>query len=136
MSDNRTIQVLLVKALEEPQVVEILDELKEMQSLVGGYIQEIMPFEDEVALICNDDGKMIGLPLNRSVRNSEGEIMDIIAGDFFLCSAPVASEKFESLSTEQIEKYKEMFRYPEIFHFKETAIGVKRTRKEEHQMER
>ena len=38
-----------------------------MQSLVEGDIEEYMPFEDEVAIICNDEGKMNGLPLNRAV---------------------------------------------------------------------
>ena len=41
-----------------------------MQSLVEGDIEEYMPFEDEVAIICNDEGKMNGLPLNRAVYSS------------------------------------------------------------------
>lgn len=136
MSDVRTLQVLLIKPLEAPQVVEIRDELKEMQKLVGGYIQEIMPFDDEVALICNEDGKMFGLPLNRAIRDEEGEIMDIIAGDFFLCRAPVMSENFESLTQEQMEKYQKTFNHPELFVHRDDGIGVRRLRKDQMEMER
>lgn len=136
MSDNRTLQVLLIKTLEEPKLVEIRDELKEMQNLVGGYIQEIMPFDDDVALICNEEGKLTDRPLNRAVRDEEGEIMDIIAGDFFLCRAPVMSEKFESLTKEQIEKYQETFKHPESFIIRDDGIGVRRARKDQIKMER
>jgi len=32
----------------------------------------------EVALICNDEGKLQGLPLNRGLRDERGELYDII----------------------------------------------------------
>jgi len=41
-----------------------------------------MPFEDEVALVCNDDGKWKAMELNRAIYNEEGQMMDIIAGPF------------------------------------------------------
>ena len=50
-----------------PKLIEIEDTLEAMQSLVEGDIEEYMPFEDEVAIICNEEGKMNGLPLNRAV---------------------------------------------------------------------
>lgn len=136
MSADNKIKVLLVKVMERPQVVEIADDLKEMQRLVDGYIQEIMPFDDDVALICNEEGKIRGLLLNRAVRDEEGEIVDIIAGDFFLCSAPIESERFQSLSDEQIEKYQEMFQHPEQFFMREDGIGVRRARLKEQEFER
>src|SRR5699024_6863922 len=45
--------------------------LEAMQELVGGDIEEYMPFEDEVAIICNEEGKIIGLPLNRAIYSEE-----------------------------------------------------------------
>lgn len=136
MNEVRTLQVLLIRTMEAPKVVEIKDELSEMQKLVGGYIQEIMPFDDEVALICNEEGKINGMPLNRAIHDEEGEIMDIIAGDFFLCSAPVMSETFESLSKEQMEKYQDKFKYPEQFIQREDGIGVRSIRKKDKETER
>lgn len=115
MAEVNTMKVLLIRPMERPQEMEIEDSLSEMQRLVGGYIQEIMPFEDDVALVCNEEGKFMGLPLNRAIRDERGQIADIIAGDFFLCRAPIESENFESLSEEQVEKYKKRFQNPERF---------------------
>jgi hypothetical protein len=69
------------------------------------------PFE-EVCLICNEEGKILGMPLNRSVR-MEGQIVDIIAGTCFICDC--SGSNFGSLSQEQQQKYLRMFKYPERF---------------------
>lgn len=113
--ENNLIKVLHVKVGEKPIVIEIPDELEPMQKLVGGWIQEWKPWNDDVAIICNEEGKITGLPLNRSVKTSTG-LRDIIAGDFFLCYAPMDSESFLSLSDEQIEKYSKIFETPEEFY--------------------
>ena len=42
-------------------------------------------------------------------------MIDIIAGTFFICDAPITSETFQSLSDEQIKKYDKMFRDPDVF---------------------
>ena len=62
--------------------------LESMQKLVGGSIEMCMHYEDEVALICNDEGKIMGLPLNRSVYDEDGQRIDIMVGTLFclLCS--------------------------------------------------
>lgn len=115
MAEVNKMKILLIRPMEVPKEMEIEDSLEKMQRLVGGYIQEIMPFEDDVALVCNDEGKFMGLPLNRAIRDERGQVADIIAGDFFLCRAPVESENFESLTKEQVEKYKKRFQNPERF---------------------
>lgn len=69
-----------------------------------------------MALICHEEGKLLDLPLNRYLRLEDtGEIYDIIAGAFFLCAAPPDSDRFESLSPEQIERYTKRFQDPEYF---------------------
>lgn len=107
--------ILLVEPGKAPRRAEIDSSLQSMQELVGGTIQAVYPFEESVALICNDEGKMIGLPLNRCLRNEDGEVYDIIAGTFFLCNAPADSENFESLSERQVLYYTTQFRYAEIY---------------------
>lgn len=108
-------RILFVEPNAEPRAVEIDGSLASMQSLVGGLIQAVYPFADPVALICNDEGKLIGLPQNRPLKHPEtGEIYDIVYGPFFLCSAPADSENFESLSDEQIEKYRKIFALPNL----------------------
>ena len=98
-------KVLIVEPLKAPYAAEIDGSLKSMQKIVGGLIQVIYPFDDPVALVCNDEGKLMGLPLNRPLTDCNGDIYDIIAGTFFLCTAPIDSDSFGSLTEEQINKY-------------------------------
>ena len=68
--ENRTtMRVILCRYDEPAEVIEMEDSLKAMQEIVGGLIEEYMPWDDEVAIICNEEGKMNGLPLNRAVRD-------------------------------------------------------------------
>ena len=64
-------KVIIVRPLEEPVAAEIEPGLKPMQEIVGGYIQAVYPFEEPVALICNEEGKLLGLEPNRAIRNPE-----------------------------------------------------------------
>lgn len=108
--------ILLVSPGQVPRKITIEDTLDAMQRTVGGSIQAVYPFEEPVALICHEEGKLLSLPLNRSLRSLDtGEIYDIIAGDFFLCAAPPDSEHFESLTNDQLERYAQIFRTPEMF---------------------
>jgi hypothetical protein len=109
-------KVVLVEPGKIPREAEIADALKSMQDAVGGFIQAIYPFEDLVALICNEEAKLEGLPLNRALYSEENhKCYDVVAGTFFLCGAPDNSEQFESLSAAQVAKYMEYFRIPEVF---------------------
>lgn len=108
-------KTLVVEPGTCPVEKEIGSSLADMQQLVGGLIQVIYPFPEEVALVCNEEGKLQGLPLNRALRDSDGEVYDIISGTFFLCAAPADSENFESLTEEQMEKYSALFHSPETF---------------------
>lgn len=109
-------KVLIVEPEKAPCTMEIDGSLKPMQELVGGTIQAIYPFKEEIALVCNDDGKLLGLPLNRALRDSAtGAIYEIIVGTFFLCGAPADAENFASLTEEQLQRYQKCFKYPEIF---------------------
>ena len=108
-------KILLVEPGEEPALKELAGSLKSMQEIVGGTIQAIYPFEESVALICNDEGKLLGLPLNRGLRDEEGRIYDIVAGTFFLCGAPEDSDSFGSLTDGAMQAFKQRFAVPELF---------------------
>lgn len=95
------------------QVIEIKDGLKGMQEFVGGYIEAIYPFDDPIAIICNEEGKLNRLPLNRALYSESGEMIDIIAGPMFVCS--LGEEDFISIRGEMLEKYLEKFQHPETF---------------------
>ena len=108
-------RVLVVEPERRPEVREIDGSLESMQKVVGGWIQALYPFDEPVALVCNDEGKLMNLPANRGLRDKNGRIYDIVVGTFFLCGAPADSDRFASLTSEQIERYRERFHTPEMF---------------------
>lgn len=109
-------KILLIAPMEPPAPREIDGSLAAMQRLVGGPVQAVYPFEEPVALICHDEGKLLGLPLNRALYHPEtGELYDVIAGTFFLCGAPPEEDHFTSLTNRQIVIFSKRFAQPEQF---------------------
>ena len=108
-------RILIVEPKRRPEVKEIDGSLKSMQEVVGGLIQALYPFDEPVALVCNDEGKLMNLPANRGLRDKNGQIYDIVVGTFFICGAPGDSDRFISLTPEQIERYRKRFHTPEMF---------------------
>ena len=108
-------QVIVVEPRKKPVVQDIDAGLESMQKIVGGFIQAIYPFEEPVALICNEEGKLQNLPLNRALRDDAGEVYDIISGTFLLCAAPPDSNNFAGLTDLQVKTYLERFAMPEMF---------------------
>lgn len=112
--DKQEITVVACHPGKRAEITKIASSLEDMQAFVGGYIQAVYPFEDPVALICNEEAKMIGLEPNRALRDKESKVVyDIIAGSFFI--ADCSGETFDSLSQEQQDKYRRMFEKPEHF---------------------
>ena len=107
------LDVLLVKPGRYPQAVQIGSELEDLQKAVGGDIEAVYPYNEPVALIVNDEGKLNGSELNRALRDNEGQIYDIVAGDFLVVG--LGEEDFASLSPELMEKFEKEFHQPEMF---------------------
>lgn len=108
-----TMTVLLVEPNKYPEVKEIGTDLDSLQQAVGGNIEVTYPFEDNVGLVVNEEGKINGMPLNRAVRDDAGEVMDIIAGSFLVVG--LTEDSFGSLTQEQIGKFEQEFHQPEAF---------------------
>ena len=107
------ITVFVVEPMKKPYVKEINPGLTSLQTEVGGDIEAIYPYSDPVALICNNEGKLIGLDLNRGLLDENGEIYDIVARTFLVVG--LGEEDFASLPPELIQKYTEQFKTPERF---------------------
>ena len=106
--------VLLIMPGERPKETEIDGSLESMQNIVGGLIQAIYPFDDPVALVCNDEGKLIGLEPNRFLRDpNTGMAYDIIFGPFFICG--LGQNDFVSLPSNLCEKFRYRFANPDFF---------------------
>ena len=104
-------KIVLVEPGKEARLAEIGEDLRSMQKTVGGLIQAVYPYEDAVALICNDEGKLMGLPFNRALRDEDGQIYGTVAGTFFVCG--LTEDNFCGLTEQQAEKYLTEFREPE-----------------------
>ena len=107
------IDVLLVQPNAYPQRISIGTELDALQSAVGGDIEVTYPFADEVAIVLNEEGKLLGLPLNRAARTEEGDMYDIYSGDFLVVG--LTEDSFGSLTPEMMDKYEKLFHQPEMF---------------------
>ena len=111
MSDK--MKVLVVEPMQEPYTKEIDAGLKSLQKEVDGNIQAIYPFEELAAIICNEEGKINGLELNRALLDDNLKIYDVIAGTFLICG--LTEDNFGSLPDELINKFSEQFKHPETF---------------------
>ena len=92
----------------EKEIQDGADHLEQMQAIVGGLIEPIYPYHEEVAIVCNEEGLINGLPFNRSVPGGYGGVF----GTFFICG--LGEEDFCSLPPELMDRFKKVFRNSEI----------------------
>lgn len=118
MSDK--LKVIMIQPEKEPQIVEIERNLEALQNAVGGFIEVIYPFEDHVGIVLNEEGKLIGLKPNRALKDEEGQLYDIIMGNFLVVG--LSEDDFCSLTDEQIEKYMEEYKQP--YTYVQLGMGV------------
>lgn len=100
-------RVLMVEPGTAPYEMEI-NGLEEMQAAVGGRITASYPFEEQVALVSNEESIWLQMPFNRSVEGGYGGIF----GPFFVCG--IEGESFRSLTPEQMARYREKYYQAEI----------------------
>lgn len=99
-------KIILVEPGKRPEVKEIPSTLQAMQKIVDGNIEAAYPFDDPVALVCNEEGKLRRLPFNRWLERN-GNIIDAIVGTMFLCG--IGEADFTDIPEELLDKYIEKF---------------------------
>lgn len=97
----------------KPKEIALGRDLKALQSAVEGYIEVVYPFDDPVAIVCNEEGKFNGSIPNRALYDEDGKLYDIVFGTFLIVG--LGNENFDDLSDELAAKYKAYFARPEIF---------------------
>ena len=114
---------------EFERTYEVSSDNKAFQSRMGGYsiygasLDGVDPCLRMEGLMADEMGGKDGWKIEKCFLIGDSrEVADIIHGDFFIARSNVADEKYSSLSSEQLLKYKRLFRYPERFH--ETAHGI------------
>lgn len=105
--------VLVVEPGKTPYEKDLPSGLESLQQTVGGYIEVTYPFDDPVAVVCNEEGKILGLPYNRALRDENGDVYDILAGNFLVVG--LGEEDFSDLPDDLKAKYMDVFQTPEQF---------------------
>ncbi len=113
ITEQEKITVIAVEPWKKPYVQSIPNTLDSLQHEVGGDIQAITPYADPIAIIAADEGKLMGLPFNRAVRDDDGTICDYLVGKFLIVG--VGEEDFTSIPADLIPKYEREFQTPEQF---------------------
>ena len=101
-------KILLLEPGKVAREAEIDGSLESMQETVGGLITAVYLFSEPVAVVANDEGLLMGLPLNRKLNEHT-----IIAGTFFLCG--LSEDSFADLSPELMEQFRRRLYYPHQF---------------------
>lgn len=101
------IRVLKVEPGKEPEQTMMENTLEAMQSMVGGYI-EMVSLDERTLLVCNEEGKLMGLEGNRRLGS------DIIAGTFFVVGDDGCGNLC-SLDAHQLNQYTQQFAEPQSF---------------------
>ena len=121
----KTGKVVLVEPGKEARIAEMVLSLENMEKTVGGLIETVYPWDDDTVLVCNENGKLEGLPPNRALYGYDlpvdsgikgdktNDPWDIIAGTFFVCRH--GERDLEGLTDEQAQKYYNRFKDIEIF---------------------
>ena len=122
------INVLALLPMELPKEIELDNTLEAMQKFVGGLIECITLSDSgsEVTLVCNDEGKLLGLTLNRPLWDGA----DVLAGPGFLAGCDNEGNLTSLQTTEKGSSYTFHYQYAKVnpFHLcrsKSTQIQEK-----------
>lgn len=122
---HQPIQVLIVKPHLRPYGATICPSLRSMQDIVGGCIQVVHDglLKDDAVIVCNEEGKLIGLLANRALRDSRSKVQDVICGTFMVVGT--AGEDFTSLTPRQFADWTDRFLYCEqMIYFDDKIVAV------------
>lgn len=108
-------KILIVEPMNTPRRMEIGHTLKDLQSVVGGDIQAVYPWDDSVALVCDEEGLLKNKPFNRQITDEV-----FIVGTFFICG--LGEEDFTDLPDDLMDKYEKLLKHPQML--VRTASGL------------
>ena len=108
------INALYIKAGCTPKMVMIPDLTGAYQQAVCGYFEVLQPWNDEAAIICNEEAVINGLEPNRVIEQDDGSFAHVIFGDFLIVGAKEGADTFSSLSEKSAEKYSKKYYWPEL----------------------
>ena len=114
MAKEKVIEGLIIEPNQFPRKLRIENELTAFQKAVKGYI-ECIDLPNGATLICNEEGKINGEPLNRILYDDTGKVVDIVAGNMVIVGFDAESGEFTSITEKQAEEATEEFMQPDMF---------------------
>ena len=106
-------KAIVIKPGKYAQITEIDPIYNVLRSLVGGNIEMTYPFEDEyLAVISNEEAKLLDLPPNRAARRSDGSIADIYCGTMVVVALAPEGD-YRDLTDEEENLVMKMWGQPE-----------------------
>lgn len=117
MGNPSAYRVVFVEPGKPAVEKEIGTKLEDFQAAVGGLIECVYPHGDRTVLVCNDEGKLLGMEGNRRLGNGS-----IIAGPFFVIGD--AGEKFRSLTDAEVSRYLQQYAEPQQIHEREVQADM------------
>lgn len=116
---------------ENAEIVTLNEKLENLQEAVGGYVEPVYPFPDpHIMILCNEEGKLEGLPISRPLLDDKNNIYDLIAGTCYIVKCSNDGQNYIDMTKAQYEYYGNMFKYPiDVYRVQYTDVetGEKRT---------
>lgn len=109
MDEENLIKVLLVEPFDKPKMITVENNYQAISEIICGEVDEYMPFEDNVALLCNANGKRLSLSASHTVTDTETGKTELIYGSFILVGESEFDGKYHSLDDNLIDKYMDLF---------------------------
>lgn len=109
MDEENLIRVLLVEPFDKPKMITIENNYQAISKIICGDVDEYMPFEDNVALLCNADSKRLSLSASHTVTDTETGKTELIYGSFILVGSSEFDGEYHSLDDNLIDKYMDLF---------------------------
>lgn len=110
----RTWKVVVAKPGRKAEIREIPATYKALLDLVGGRIELTELVSDDTAVLCNEEGKLLGLEPNRGLYDEDGRLLDIYCDTIVCIGARPDDEDFSSLTDPEIAVYMMMYGDPEF----------------------
>ena len=109
MDEENLIKVLIVEPFDQPKIITIENNYQAISEIICGDADEYMPFEDDVVLLCNADGKRLSLSASHTVTDTETGKTELIYGSFILVGTSEFDTEYNSLDDDLIDKYMDLF---------------------------
>ena len=117
----KKVKVIVARPGEDAFVMEIIPDYKHLAALVGGHIEQTFPISDDVAVICDECGKLKGKLPNRLIFGTmsqkfidEGKNVDAFAGTIVIIGCRAEKEEYDSLTEAEIDLFMELYEKPQF----------------------